>query len=133
MPDVSLVRLTGFVLAVAIGWIPLAPPEHVHEGHEAGHHSVLVHRHSAPHVELHRAAHDGVLDDDDAPVLTLSAVFTLPLEPVFPTAPLAQAIATIDPPEAAALDATIDHVELLIHGPPRAPASLRAPPSSLAL
>jgi hypothetical protein len=133
-PVVYLSRLTGLVLIAAIGGIPLAPPEHVHESHDPGHHGAVAHRHVEAHGGFHHVAnHDGVFDDDDAQVLTLSYVFVIPPAPAVISAPTVQAVVTLEPPVIRTLQPPADYVELVIHGPPRAPASFRAPPSFLAL
>ena len=129
---VSLSRVTGFVLIAAIGGIPLAPPEHVHESHHPEHHGAVAHRHVEAHSALHHVAnHDGVFDDDDDEVLTLSCVF-IRVAPVQLSAPPAQAPVRLEPPVVRTSPLPPDYVELVIHGPPRAPTSLRAPPSILA-
>ena len=127
-------RLVGVVLAAALGLIPVAPPEHVHELEEHGHSHALVHRHLAPHHFLHEfEAHVGVLDDDDAPVLTLDAVFTLPLSAPGITHQPASVVVFLDPPATSLVHGASEYAERPIHGPPRAPTGLRAPPSSLPL
>ena len=123
----SLSRLTGFVLAAAIGLIPAAPPEHVHEADDHGEHHVVVHRHAAVHTGLHHAAdHDGVLDDDDGTVLTLEPIYIIP-----PVVALVAPLGTL-PTQLARPGYTFsvkaEYVERLIHGPPRGPTGLRAPP-----
>jgi hypothetical protein len=126
-------RLTGLVLAAAIGVVPLAPPEHAHESHDPDHHGVRVHRHSQGHTgHHHAAAHDQALEDDDAPVMTVQAVLGGPVPPVVVSAPIGEPVPVVQPPSMAGILPTAEYVELLIHGPPRAPASLRAPPSFLA-
>jgi hypothetical protein len=126
-------RSIALVLATAIGLIPFVPPEHVHESDEHGHHHVLVHRHGPGQAGAHHSHdHTGVFDDDDGPVVTLAPVFAAPVEPVL-TAPVSSAGVVLEPPLAGSVRRGTREVEILIHGPPRAPASLRAPPSSLLL
>lgn len=132
MPAVSC-RLTALLLAAAVACVPLAPPEHVHEGHD-DHHGPLVHRHAEVHVFTEQVHHHGaVLDDDDGAVVTLTAAFTLPSPLVLPAPATANVLLPFDPSPGEPLRRAAAFVELLIHGPPRAPASLRAPPPSLVL
>ena len=122
-------RPVGFVLAMAVGWLPVAPPEHVHEDADHGHQHVVVHRHTAPHHARHHGdAHDGVFDDED-PVLTLDAVYGPPGAPTAIARPVTTAVVVIEPPAVAILERPREFVERLNTGPPRGPASLRAPPS----
>jgi hypothetical protein len=120
-------RLIVVVLAAAIGAIPVAPPEHVHEVEEHGQHHAVVHRHAAVHTGTHHDAdHDGVLDDDDGSIRTLEPIYTVPT--VVALAGVSATLATrIDQP-AYTFAVKTEYVERLIHGPPRAPTGLRAPP-----
>jgi hypothetical protein len=129
---VSLGRIVRIVLAVTIGLVPLVPPEHVHEGGEQQQHHVLVHRHAAPHAVAQHDTHQQIVDDDDgAPILTLAAVFTIPAALVTLAARPPQRVVALDPPQPVLVPRPATFVERLIHGPPRAVASLRAPPSFL--
>ena len=126
----QLLRVSSAVLAAVIGLGPIVPPEHVHETEEHGHHRMVVHR----HVEVHPLAapvgpHDRELHEDD-PVLTLTEVYTVPGPPVVPPASPALVVLLPEPPVAVAFHRASDSREPLIHGPPRAPASPRAPPRS---
>jgi hypothetical protein len=138
MTLVAASRLLGIVLATTMGVVPLAPPEHLHEAEEHGHHELLVHRHAQPHSAAHHGTshhadgHDGVLDDDDASVLTVSASVTLPLSPIRASAAPPAVPWFPPPPLVARAHGPICIDDPLIHGPPRAPASPRAPPLSLA-
>jgi hypothetical protein len=116
------------VLTVAIGLVPLAAPEHVHEREEDGHAQVVVHRHMPPHGfgEHHRAP-EAALDHDEEPVLTLTTVYTVP-GPVVLAAPERSARALVEPPERQRIERVLTKFDVPIHGPPRAPAGLRAPP-----
>ena len=127
----QLLRVSGAVLAAAIGLGPLVPPEHVHETEEHGHHRMVVHR----HAEAHRLAapaglHHRELHEDDEPVLTLTPFYTVPAEPAPPAASPAFVVVLPEPPVATTFHRDGDSREPLIHGPPRAPASLRGPPRS---
>jgi len=123
-------RPIGLVLAAAVGWFPVAPPEHVHEGDDHGHQHVLVHRHAEAHHAPHDAdAHDGVFDDRDDPVLTLDSVYGPPIAPMAISVPPSSAVALVEPPAVDTLHRAREYVERLNHGPPRASTSPRAPPS----
>jgi hypothetical protein len=135
-PIVSLSRLTGLALAVAIGWIPLAAPVHVHAGGDhAGHHRATIHRHPEAHggSHHHAAKHHGVFEQSDAQVRTISSLFVIRDAPPGPGAPPAEAAPPFEVPVVPVLHPVADHVELLIHGPPRIPGLLRGPPLSPAL
>jgi hypothetical protein len=130
MALVSLRRIFGLMLAAVVGFAPLAPPEHVHEAEEHGLHHLLVHRHAEQHGTVpHSREHRFVLDDDDAPVLTLAAVFTIPATPDHLhgfAGELLRAIEALTPGD---IPPSADYERPVIHGPPRGPTSLRAPPS----
>jgi hypothetical protein len=133
-PIVSLSRVTGFALAAALAWVPLAGPVHVHESRGDGHQQAIIHRHSDTHDDSHHAAsHRGVFEESHAQVRTLGSVFVIPDAPPGPSAPAVQAAPPLDAPIIPVLHPIADHVELLIHGPPRAPAFFRGPPVSPAL
>ena len=133
-PIVSLSRLTGFALAAAVASVPLAGPVHVHESRGDGHHRAVIHRHSDTHGDSHHAAnHHGVFEESHAQVRTLSSVFVIPDAPQGPGAPAVQAAPPLGVPIIRVLPPVADHVELLIHGPPRAPTFFRGPPVSPAL
>lgn len=145
-------RLLAVVLGVVMGGLPVAPPEHVHEVEEEGHVHAVVHRHPpahgfadahADHPIDHRDADDrghhpghdaatlqrtvAILDHDDGAVLTPVAVYSVPA-PFLVAGPMVTVVATIDTPEPRKLDRPSSDVDILIHGPPRAPTGLRAPP-----
>ena len=123
-------RLVGLLLVAAVGSIPIAPPEHVHEEEEQGHETLLVHRHLGAHtLPQHVSRHEQILDHEDAPILTFDAVYVVPPAAHVVAAPPSVVVATIEPPASNTLHRPRDYVERLIHGPPRAPTSLRAPPS----
>ena len=125
-----LPRVLASVLSFAIGLLPLAAPEHVHEREDHGHAQVVVHRHMPPHdfVDHHRE-HQASLDDDDAPLLTLTTVYTVPGSVVL-AAPQRSASDLIEPPERQIIERVLTKFDIPIHGPPRAPVGLRAPPFS---
>lgn len=128
-------RCLALLLAAAVAWLPLAPPEHVHEAEEHGHQHLLVHRHaSTHHFALAGQHHDGVFDDDDdAPVLTVASVFTVPAPAAGLSQALTHSVVLPAPPVSTRVDRTPQYVERQIHGPPRAPTGLRAPPSPVLL
>ena len=122
-------RLIGLVLVAAVAWIPVAPPEHVHEEEEHGRETLLVHRHLAAHPLSHHATHHNrALDHEDAPVLTLDPVYVIPGTALVISQPPSSAVTMVEPPVGETLRRAREYVERLIHGPPRAPASPRAPP-----
>jgi hypothetical protein len=130
MGSVRLLQVSCAVLAAAIGLGPIVPPEHVHETEEHGHHKRLAHRHAEAHPLVPAAPHTPAFHDDDDPVLTLAAAYTVP--PVLAMAPPSQESVVVlpEPALAAAFHRGGDSREPLIHGPPRAPASPRGPPRS---
>ena len=125
---VKLSRLLAALLGVVVGVFPIAPPEHMHETEEEGHAHVLVHRHSPVH-ELFDDHDDPpeTLDHNEGPAHTLSSVYNVP-NPVLITGPVLIVTAQVEPPEPRRLERSSTDVEILIHGPPRAPTGLRAPP-----
>ena len=134
-PIVSLSRFTGLALAAAVAWVPLAAPVHVHESRGHGHHRAVIHRHSQAHGGGHDGPnHHGVFErHDEAQVRTLSSVFIVPNAPWVPSPLPLQAAQVIEEPIIQAAHPIADFVELVIHGPPRAPALFRGPPVSPAL
>lgn len=113
-----------------MGLLPVVPPEHVHEAGEQGHLHVVIHRHLKTHGLEPPAGHHSTVDDDDGPVLTLTTVYTVPALPLVASPP-PRIIALIEPPKGEVLERWFTDVDLLIHGPPRAPTPPRAPPSFL--
>jgi hypothetical protein len=110
--------------------LPVAAPEHVHEHEEHGHAQTVVHRHMPPHgfVEHHRE-HQAAAEDDDAPILTLTTVYTVPGGLIL-AAPERRVSALAEPVERTDIERVQTKSDVPIHGPPRAPAGLRAPPFS---
>jgi hypothetical protein len=127
-----VVRWLGVVcLTVMMGWSPVMLPEHVHESDDDhGTHHVLVHWHAEGHFEGSHAADHPELGEGAGKTLSLDAPFMLPptLERSVPMS--TAAIVLAEPPAPVTRRVVADEVELLIHGPPRAPAGLRAPPST---
>lgn len=126
------------VLALAIGLLPMAPPEHLHESTDhGGHHEEVAHRHDLLHVSDLAGPHNehGVeIEDPDAhgAVITIDPVSESAAPPFSLVAPIPHALDLPEPP-APQLRAPVASVEPLIHGPPRAPAALRGPPSSFSI
>jgi hypothetical protein len=121
-------RLLGTAIAAAMAILPVVPPEHVHVIEEHGHHEVTVHRHAPLHaVERHGGATPLKFDHTDEPILTLALIYRAPA-PVVIAAPPTTAFAWLNPPQTTPLVVAVD-VERVIHGPPRASTSLRAPPA----
>lgn len=132
MTPVLLPRLLRIALATAIGLLPLAPPAHVHEATDAdGHHEAVAHRHLEPHHVHARAHHDhdrAALDEDESVVATLDPAYISPNAHA-PTVPTATVAVFLPDVTAETRVVPFEFVERLIHGPPRGPTSLRAPPA----
>jgi hypothetical protein len=125
---VKLSRVLASVLSLAIGLMPVAAPEHVHERDDHGHARVVVHRHMQPHgLAEHHREHDGAFEHDDTPILTLSAIYTVPGSLVV-SGPERLATTLLETPEEQRIERSRPELEISIHGPPRAPTGLRAPP-----
>ena len=130
MPDVKVSRFLAGVLGAALGLLPVAPPEHMHEAEEQGHVHVVLHRHLNPHGILeHHGEHHSTVDDDDGPVLTLTTVYNVPA-PLVVAGPPRIAHEWIEPPTPRRIERPLADVDILIHGPPHAPTAPRAPPFS---
>jgi hypothetical protein len=103
----------------------------VHETEEHGHDHLLIHRHLAAHTfNHHQDGHDTVLDEDERPVLTIEPVYTVPVSTTVVSPPLPTVFEFRAPTTVRLVSRSRDEVEHLIHGPPRAPTGLRAPPLS---
>jgi|SRR6186713_3360303 hypothetical protein len=128
MASVTGFRVAGALVAAVLAVAPLLPAQHVHEAEEHGHLHRTVHQHLSPHALLPEAGFRRHVEDDDEPILTLSAVFTIPASVHAVSAPPVDAIALVDAPPVSSFHRHVPYVEPLIHGPPRAPAPLRGPP-----
>jgi hypothetical protein len=134
MQAVLVSRAVSLCLAAGLAALPLAPVEHVHrtEGADGqrrlvAHAHVEDHRHAEPSDDL--VTH---VEDDDTVVLTIDRVF-VPEQPA-PHLEMTAAAAVYLPPLAAVRAGAADrYLQRLIHGPPRGPTSLRAPPSTPAV
>jgi hypothetical protein len=131
MLPVMMSRFLAGTLGVVLGLLPVIPPEHLHEAEEEGHVQAVVHRHLKPHgiFDHHDADHRPTLDDDDGPVLTLTTLYDVPGQLVVASPPRIVG-ASIEPPALHQRERLLADVEILIHGPPRSPTHLRAPPFS---
>jgi len=126
---VKVSRFLAGVLGTALGLLPIAPPEHVHKHEDHGHAHVTIHRHLSPHSP-HRTERDSNFDDDDdSPAITLDTIYNIAPSIVI-AAPERSVIERIDPPTLRRIERPLADVSVLIHGPPRAPTGLRAPPFS---
>ena len=118
-------------LVVALGLGPVVPPEHAHAVEQDGHREVVVHQHAHSHGVGHlpsgRDAHRA-FDHPDDPLITLSAIYTTPA-PQLLAIPSRIVVGLVPPRLIDVGRPTNGFVELLIHGPPRAPTGLRAPPA----
>jgi len=120
-------RVFGLLVAMAIGLLPVVPPEHVHEVEEHGHVEFVVHRHLQGHDVTATHRHSTV-DHDDAPIATLDQDYIVPASPHVPV--IASVVSISLPPIPFASPLTFSaFVERLIHGPPRGPTPDRGPPS----
>ena len=130
---IQLVRVPGIIasaLTVAVGLLPIAAPEHVHERETHGHAELVVHRHMPPHGMVeHQREHRASVDDDDAPILTLTTVYTVPASVIL-LGPERLVSSLIEPPRPERIERSQTKFDVPIHGPPRAPSVLRGPPLS---
>jgi hypothetical protein len=123
-------RIASFLsilVTASMGVLPLLPDEHVHDvTTEEGHHTLVTHRHLEPHqVGQH---HAGTTLDHLDPEIVHDSVYTAPPKTALG---VPAAIVSTQALPAPARVATIvrDVPRVPIHGPPRAPCHLRAPPS----
>lgn len=137
MPFVYRSRVVGLLLTAAVGLYPIVPPEHAHEIGEDGRHATIVHRHARPHVvEAPHADHESVaviLDHDEDTTLTLSVVYARPVAQKSAVSPALTPVVWTQSRVVKTSGELVPYVEHFIHGPPRAPTSLRGPPVSPAL
>lgn len=124
-------RLAACVLVTALGFIPLAPAEHVHElTDEAGHHTVIAHRHAELHdLDAIADTEHGTVDHPDPVTLFPDGTYTAPASYVLQP-PAVSVTLALPSPEPRVFDRRPRSSDQLIHAPPRAPSSLRAPPVS---
>jgi len=124
-------RLWPLVLVAALGAAPIGPQEHVHESTDAdGHHTVLAHAHTQLHVvDVERTGEGPIVDHPDPNTLFPDVTYTAPGSYVLQS-PAVTAVSAVTPPVLPVLDHGPRASDQLIHAPPRAPSSLRGPPSS---
>jgi hypothetical protein len=127
----TLKAMAAFGLALLVAALPVIPPEHVHEQVASSGGRALVHRHAVPHSPAHRHAASATVDDSDS-VLTIDPLFTV-VAKVYVAGPvLAKTDIAVDSPRNWSFRIrTFEAVP--IHGPPRGPTQLRAPPSRSSL
>ena len=128
-------RAVSLCLVAGLAALPLAPVEHVHRTDGPGGHQVVAHAHFEDHHHQtasdddHLATH---VEDDDSVVLTLDRIF-IPEQPA-PHLDMTAAASVYLPPLAVVRAGAADrYLQRLVHGPPRGPTSLRAPPSTPAV
>jgi hypothetical protein len=128
-------RAVSLCLVAGLAALPLAPVEHVHRTDGPDGHQVVAHAHFEDHH--HQAASDDDhlathVEDGDSVVLTLDRVF-IP-EHAASHLDMTAAAGIYLPPLAVVRAGAADrYLQRLIHGPPRGPTSLRAPPSTPAV
>jgi len=125
-------RALSLCLVAVLAGLPLAPVEHVHrtEGpdgqHLVAHAHLEDHHHQADADDDHLATH---VEDDDSVVLTLDRVFVP--QPIHHAVDIvAEADDHLPPPAVVRAGVAARYQRRFIHGPPRGPTSLRAPPST---
>jgi hypothetical protein len=125
-------RAVSLCLVAGLAAFPLAPVEHVHrtDGPD-GHHRLVAHAHVEDHHHAEPDDHDLAthVEDDDTVVLTIDRVF-VPEQPAPQLARDAAADHYLPPLAVVRAGAADRYLQRLIHGPPRGPTSLRAPPST---
>jgi len=135
MRGVQVLRALSLCLVAGLAALPLAPVEHVHRTDGPDGHQVVAHAHFEDHH--HQAVSDDDqlathVEDDDSVVLTLDRVF-IPEQPA-PHVDMTAPAGVHQPPLAVVRAGAADrYLQRLIHGPPRGPTSLRAPPSTPAV
>lgn len=118
------------VLAAAVGWLPMAAPQHLHESEEQGHHRLELHRHHDMHGLAHaHAPHTAAVHEEDAAAITLDVAYAVPDRQAETDPPSIVPFAAPEAAIAGALYRTPEFLGQLIHGPPRGPTGLRAPPA----
>jgi hypothetical protein len=127
---VLVFRALALCLAAALAGLPLAPVEHVHRTdgpdgqHLIAHAHLEDHHHQAEPDDHHLATH---VEDDDSVVLTLDRVF-VPQTAHHTVDMTVAADGYLPAPAALRAGVAVRYQRRFIHGPPRGPTSLRAPP-----
>jgi hypothetical protein len=80
-------------------------------------------------VREHHDDHRASVEDDDAPILTLTTVYAAPA-PVILAGPERLVSSLLEPPRSERIERSQTKFDVPIHGPPRAPSVLRGPPLS---
>ena len=123
-------RALALCLAAALASLPLAPVEHVHRTdgpygqHLIAHAHLEDHHHQAEPDAGYLATH---VEDDDTVVLTLDRVF-VPHTLHSAVDMTVEADSYLPPPAVVRAGVAARYQRRFIHGPPRGPTSLRAPP-----
>ena len=134
MRGVQVSRAVSWCLVACLAALPLAPVEHVHRTDGPDGHQVVAHAHFEDHHHAEPGENDLAthVEDDDSVVLTLDRVF-IPEQPA-PHLDMTAAAGLYLPPLAVVRAGAADrYLQRLVHGPPRGPTSLRAPPSTPAV
>jgi hypothetical protein len=121
------VRVSALV-ATCLALSPLLPAQHVHEADDHGHVTRVAHQHLSAHAIAPETGVGRHIESDDEPILTLATLYTVPPPAHGAVAPLAEVVALLAAPSATLVRRHAQYVEPVIHGPPRAPTSPRAPP-----
>ena len=128
-----LSRSISLCLVAALAGLPLAPVEHVHRTHGPGGHEVVAHAHLEDHHHRAEADDDHLathVEDGDSVVLTFDRVF---ISQSVHHLELAVEADRFPSPSAIVRPGVARYLQRLIHGPPRAPTSLRGPPTTPAI
>ena len=128
-----LSRSISLCLVAALAGLPLAPVEHVHRTDGPGGHEVVAHAHLEDHHHRAEADDDHLathVEDGDSVVLTFDRVF---ISQSVHHLELAVEADRFPSPSAIVRPGVARYLQRLIHGPPRAPTSLRGPPTTPAV
>lgn len=128
-----LSRSISLCLVAALAGLPLAPVEHVHRTDGPGGHEVVAHAHLEDHHHRAEADDDHLathVEDGDSVVLTFDRVF---ISQSVHHLELAVEADRFPSPSAIVRPGVARYLQRLIHGPPRAPTSLRGPPTTPAI
>ena len=131
MRAVVVFRGVSLCIVAAMAALPLAPVEHVHRTdgpdgqHLVAHAHLEDHHHQADADDDHLATH---VEDEDSVVLTLDRVFVP--QPVHHSVDMLVEADSYQSPDAVVRPGVAARYQRrFIHGPPRGPTSLRAPPA----
>jgi len=122
--------IVSLILAPYVAVSGALPRDHVHEA-DLDHHHAAVHRHLRVHDQA-RPDHDHTrLAEDDAHVVWLEGAAVGQAAYQLPGPALAASVTVQLGSPATVWTAGFDYSAAPAHGPPRTPASLRAPPTPL--